>query len=180
MKMHRHHLLEIILWPNEDGTFRQIINDCRRLKELGIYNDYKLTILIDAKTHSRLHAAFPSATRTLAWQKCTAAMRKSNINREYTAETRKKISASRIGIKFSDNHKRNLSESHKGKKRIFSDEHKKHLAESQKGRKFSAEHKAKLSDAKKGMHWFNNGIKTIRSKECPAGYVPGRLKLLNN
>lgn len=30
----RHHLLEIILWPNEDGTFTEIENSAARLKEL--------------------------------------------------------------------------------------------------------------------------------------------------
>lgn len=30
----RHHLLEIILWPNEDGSFTKIINSRNRLKNL--------------------------------------------------------------------------------------------------------------------------------------------------
>ena len=44
MILHRHHLLEIILWPNNDGTFTKIINSKKRLEELGIYDDYKLCI----------------------------------------------------------------------------------------------------------------------------------------
>ena len=26
-----------------------------------------------------------------------------------------------------------------------------------------------------GMKWFNNGEKNVRAKECPKGFVPGRL-----
>lgn len=26
-----------------------------------------------------------------------------------------------------------------------------------------------------GTHWFNNGLKNIRAKECPEGFVPGML-----
>ena len=51
----RHHLLELILWPNGDGTFREIVNSSERLKELGIYNDFKLTIEITCLEHNRLH-----------------------------------------------------------------------------------------------------------------------------
>ena len=53
--MNRHHLLEIILWPCEDGTLRTILNSRERLKELGIYNDFKLCIRISARDHSSMH-----------------------------------------------------------------------------------------------------------------------------
>lgn len=55
MKLHRHHLLEIILWPNEDGTLRTIHNSAKRLSELGIYDDFKMTIQITDSEHMRLH-----------------------------------------------------------------------------------------------------------------------------
>ena len=52
-----------------------------------------------------------------------------------------------------------------------------------KGKHPSEETKKKLSEAKKGeknpmygSHWYNNGDKCIRAKECPPGFVPGRLK----
>lgn len=51
----RHHLLEIIYWPNEDGSFTKIINSADRLKELGIYDDWKMTILLTKCEHSTLH-----------------------------------------------------------------------------------------------------------------------------
>jgi hypothetical protein len=58
----RHHLLECILWPNGDGTFRKIINRAERLQELGIYDDYKLTIPLDKSTHQTLHREFEKGT----------------------------------------------------------------------------------------------------------------------
>ena len=58
----RHHLLECILWPNGDGTFRKIINRAKRLEELGIYDDYKLTIPIEHRAHSTMHRAFEKGT----------------------------------------------------------------------------------------------------------------------
>ena len=60
--MDRHHLLECILWPNGDGTFRKIVNSSKRIKELGIYNDFKLTIPMDHSTHMRLHWYFERGT----------------------------------------------------------------------------------------------------------------------
>lgn len=58
----QHHLLECILWPNVDGTFRKIINRAKRLEDLGVYNDYKLTIPIDHSTHQKMHRAFEKGT----------------------------------------------------------------------------------------------------------------------
>ena len=46
----------------------------------------------------------------------------------------------------------------------------------------SAETRKKLSEVHKGntntkgMRWYNNGIKNIMSKECPDGFIPGRIK----
>lgn len=33
----------------------------------------------------------------------------------------------------------------------------------------------KESYSNKSSHWYNNGIKSIRAKQCPEGFVPGRL-----
>lgn len=59
----RHHLLECILWKNEDGTFRKIVNRVEQLKELGIYDDYKLTIPIEHGLHRKMHEDFEKGTR---------------------------------------------------------------------------------------------------------------------
>ena len=74
----------------------------------------------------------------------------------------------------SEESKKKMREAHKGQK--HSEETKKKMSESGKGKKMSEESKKKMSEAKKGMHWFNNGEKCVRARECPPGFVPGRIK----
>lgn len=62
MTIDRHHLLECILWPNGDGTFRKIINQYKRLEELGIYDDFKMTIPIEHRLHQVMHREFNKGT----------------------------------------------------------------------------------------------------------------------
>ena len=62
MAIIRHHLLECILWPNGDGTFRKIVNLPDRLQKLGIYDDYKLTIPIERGVHASMHIQFKKGT----------------------------------------------------------------------------------------------------------------------
>ena len=50
------------------------------------------------------------------------------------------------------------------------------LSETKKGKHLSEEHKRKLGDVTKGPNWYNNGIKSIRAKTCPEGFVKGRIK----
>lgn len=51
----RHHLLECILWPQENGKFKIINNSMQKLIDLGIYYDYKLCIEITNSEHWKLH-----------------------------------------------------------------------------------------------------------------------------
>ena len=44
------------------------------------------------------------------------------------------------------------------------------------GKHPSEETKKKMSEAKKGIHWFNNGKENKFCFECPEGFVPGRLR----
>ena len=90
----RHHLIECILWPNGDGTLRKIVNTGKRLDELGVYKDYKLTIPIEHRIHMIMHAEFRKGT-------------------EY------ELSGERNGMygkHLSDSHKNAISESCTGKK----------------------------------------------------------------
>ena len=61
-------------------------------------------------------------------------------------------------------------------KKNMSEETKKKLSEALKGKKMSEEAKRKMADAIKRLHWFNNGIKSVRAKSCPEGFVRGRIK----
>ena len=38
------------------------------------------------------------------------------------------------------------------------------------------ETRKKLSAVSKGKRWYNNGEINIRAKECPPGFIPGRIK----
>ena len=44
------------------------------------------------------------------------------------------------------------------------------------GKTLSEEHKQHDREAMIGMLWWNNGIKCVRAKECPEGFVRGRLR----
>ena len=93
---------------------------------------------------------------------------------ERTAETCKKMSESKKGVKHSDDHRRKVSEASKGRKLSaetkrrmseakkgikLSDEHRKRISESLKGRKFSEEAKKNMSLFLKGNVPWNTGKK---------------------
>jgi hypothetical protein len=87
----------------------------------------------------------------------------------------------------SEEHRRHLSESHKGKKvsditkKKNSEITKKRLENKEFGHNIphSAETKRKISDSKKNKkeHWYNNGITSIKVGEnnIPDGFIKGRL-----
>ena len=90
------------------------------------------------------------------------------------------------GIYLSEETRKKMSESHKGNKYMLgkhlSEETKLKISEALKGNKswlgkhHSEETKHKMADAMKRLHWFNNGIKNVFARECPEGFVKGRLK----
>ena len=78
-----------------------------------------------------------------------------NKGKHHSEETKRKISIA----------KKNMSEETKRK-----------LSIAKKGMKLSEETKQKMAYAMKRLHWFNNGIKNVRAKSCPEGFVRGRIK----
>ena len=46
------------------------------------------------------------------------------------------------------------------------------------GYKCSENHNRAVAEARKGCHWFNNGITQVFAKECPEGFIKGKLKIL--
>ena len=103
---------------------------------------------------------------------------KYNLGKHRSEETKKKMSDAKKGNKYnlgkhrSEETKKKLSEANKGK----------YLGKDNPfyGKHHSDELKKKLSEINKvrmkGMCWFNNGKINIRAKECPPGFVPGRIK----
>lgn len=113
-----------------------------------------------------------------------------NKGKHHSEETRRKMSETRKGKEGywkgksrSEEWKRKMSEALKGNQNGKgyhpSEETRKKLSEAHKGKKFgppSEEWRRKHSEALKGKKWFNNGVKSIMSFECPEGYVAGRIK----
>lgn len=69
-------------------------------------------------------------------------------------EVRQKISTSKKGVKFTDEHRRRISEALKGhpgafKGKRFSDDHKRKMSKAKLGRKFSDEHRQAMAEAQK-------------------------------
>lgn len=97
----RHHLLEIILWPNEDGTFREIRNSRARLRELCIYEDWKMCITIQRSEHCKMHMTgryvSPETRAKISLNNCSkrkeisSARNAKNRGRKHTEEERQKM-----------------------------------------------------------------------------------------
>ena len=98
---------------------------------------------------------------------------KNFFGRHHTEYAKRKIAEGNKGKHHSYETKLKMSESHKN----MSEEYKQKLSDSHKGKMFTEEHKQKLSEARKGLLWFNNGIINIKVKECPEGFVRGRINL---
>ena len=108
--------------------------------------------------------------------------------RSHTNEAKAKMRNAKLGKKATDDAKKNMSEAHKGSKNGFfgkhhSEEAKKKMSEARigkpswnKGIKPSAESVQKMKQSHLGKHWWNNGIIEVNQKECPEGFVCGRLR----
>ena len=72
---------------------------------------------------------------------------------------------------LSEDTRRKLSKANKGKPTWIKGKH--HSEESRK--KMSEANKGK-NNWTKGTHWYNNGVKSIKAKTCPEGFVKGRIK----
>ena len=95
--------------------------------------------------------------------------------RKLSEEWVKKISESKKGRHPSEETRKKMSENHKGMKgKHFSEESKRKISEAKKG-KSSWNKGKKLSP--NGTHWYNNGEINVKAKECPEGFVKGRLHI---
>ena len=116
-----------------------------------------------------------------------------NKGKHLSAETRKKMSeANKVkpswikGKHHSEESRKKISESMKGENNYWfgkhhSEETRKKMSESKKGKPKSAEARKNMSESKKGSYFFNNGVKSIRAKECPGPeWQRGRIKKKNS
>ena len=153
---HCHHRLET---HNSDGERRAVDIPQKELIALNMYYHRPADELIFLTT--REHNAFKKGKKHS--EEAKKKMREAKKGKHLSEETKKKMAESRKGKKFSEEHKKKMAESHKGKH--HSEETKKKLAEASKG-----------NTNIKGRHWYNNSKISIMSKECPEGFIPGRLK----
>ena len=175
-----HHRLET---HSSDGERRLVDITADELKALDMYYNRPAEELIfmTIYEHSRLHMK----------------------GKHLSEKTRKKISSAQKGRpawnkgkKMPEEFCRKDSESHKGEKNSFygkhhTDEVKERMSATRKGKYLgkdnpfygkthSEEFKKRIGAINKvkmkGMRFFNNGKINIRAKECPEGFVPGRIK----
>ena len=148
-----HHRLET---HNSDGERRLVDINHKELKALGMYYNRppEELIFLTIREHNAFRKGKP----------------RSEEHKKKIAEANKGKPAWNKGKKMSEETKKKNSEAHKGKPawnkgKKHSEEAKKKMAESHKG-----------NTNTKGMRWYNNGKINTVAKECPPGFVPGRLR----
>ena len=155
-----HHKLEI----KKDGTRVSV----QELKDQGLYFGRPAEELVFMRTteHARMHMTGLACSITTR-QKISKTMTGILIKET----TRLKISESLKGRTLSEEHCKNLSAANLGDKNPFFGKH--HSEETRQ--KLSQSLKGKNTWTK-GSHWWNNGISSTHSRECPGeGWTRGRL-----
>ena len=109
-------------------------------------------------------------------------MSESQKGRIVSEETRRKLSEIQKGSTKSEETKAKISAARQ--KQVFSEESKQkrkksieeywNSEEGQRQRKINSERNKSLAQTK-GYHWYNNGVIQTVAKECPEGFVPGKL-----
>lgn len=98
----KHHLLELILWPNEDGTLKEIIHTSSELKELGIYEKDIMTISLTTSEHAKLHQSSKAYKEMISNR-----LKKAMKGRTFTDEHKQKLREAKKNI--SDDTRKKLS-----------------------------------------------------------------------
>ena len=144
---HCHHRLET---HNSDGDRRLVDIPMEELKALRMYYNRppEELIFLTTREHNAFKKGKPRSEET------KKKLRESNKGKKRSAEARRKMKGNKnaLGHYVSEEAKKKMAESHKGKNTW-----------------------AKGNTNTKGMHWFNNGKINTIAKECPPGFVPGRL-----
>lgn len=160
-----HHRLET---HNSDGERREVDIGYKELKALGIYYNRPAEelIFLTSSEHSVLHTKGKQA-----WNK----------GKKMSEEFCRKDSESHKGKHASDETRRKMSAMRKGEKhpmygKHHSEETRNKISEANKGKHHTEDAKKKMSAQRKGMRFFNNGKINKRAKECPPGFIPGRLR----
>ena len=157
-----HHRLEIQL----DGT----IVSKQQLIDQNLYYGRPANELIFMRNgeHTTLH----NNNRSYDTRK---KLSEASKNRVFSKDTCEKISNALKDRILPEITRQKMSESRRGM--TLSEETRKKISKKLKGKVRSQEHCRKISIVKKGIHWWNNGISSKCSRECPGeGWTRGRLK----
>ena len=176
-----HHRLET---HNSDGERRLVDISYKELKALGMYYNRPASelIFLTKSEHNTLHriGRYTGENNPMYGKKLSeetkkklseaAKGNKNMLGKKHSEETRKKIGAAAKGKPKSEETKKKMREAKKGENNAMygkhhTDEARRKMSEKAKGKNFWT----------KGTFWFNNGKINIRAKECPPGFVPGRL-----
>ena len=99
---------------------------------------------------------------------------------QISEETRQKQREARLGKKLSQETKFKISQANIGNKKHLgkkcSEKSRQRMREAHLGKALADETKQKLSVVRKGLKFWNNGEINVRARECPEGFVAGRLK----
>ena len=87
-----------------------------------------------------------------------------HFGHSHTEETKDILRKKRLGMKLSKEWCDNIGKSKKGQTAW------------NKGKRLSKDYKAKISKTITGRHWYNDGNIEFQAKECPDGFIKGRLK----
>ena len=174
---HCHHRLET---HNSDGERRLVDITQKELIALGMYYHRPASelIFLTSREHNAFRRGRKRSDETRRRMSEAGKGNKNALGCKRSEETKNKIREANKGKKLSDETRRRIGAANKGNKHALgckrSEETKKKMSEAKKN--MTAETRRRIGAAKKGMHFFNNGKINIRAKECPPGFVPGRIK----
>lgn len=98
---------------------------------------------------------------------------------EISDETREKMRLAQLGKHASDEARAKMSKAKIGNKNRLgkkcSEESRERMRQSHLGKPLADETREKLSEVRKGMKFWNDGHKNVRARECPEGFVPGKI-----
>lgn len=153
-----------------------------------IYNDYKMWAALWRMSNTQYR--FNSRLYALAKQQRAKSLSEHFKNRVFSEETKAKMSLNHADVSGENNpmygiklygqdnpfygktHSIQTKNTISNKLKTYYTTHKNPMY----GRKHSEESKIKNSLSNKGKHWYNNGIENKYCRECPDGFVPGKLK----